>query len=464
MSLNEDAIYNLVYDFYDIRISFGYYNYGEYLPAIPKICSMFHVAAPTVRSALSMLEEKGYIQMKPRNPARVIYQADQAKCRRELALYFVPRMAGILDICASDAVFFGPISDALLCNLNEEICELIWEEIDQTDKKGLPAMLQFYCHIYGRINNGLLSNLFWEIIRYTHFPYLMDLGTQKIEETLKVRQACSNFEQGFRLDVRRLMDFCECVRSEYSLENMEQQPFRWTIYRQRPQTCYTLVSRIIRMINKGDYPMGSYLPSLPKMAKELTVSERTLRRSLSILSSLGITRSFQGKGTQVLNEVEQIEFERSEVKEGLRLYFEALQLFSMTVGQVAAYTLRVAKAEEREAFENQFAQMIDEGNSQRCFRITLLFLSDKCPLKLVRECYYQMMDLLAWGYSVFLSHLGAHGLRDKYKEFVKKGYRNLQEADWQGFAEGWKTLVDKDVREARNILSEYYEWAEKDES
>lgn len=62
---------------------------------------------------------------------------------------------------------------------------------------------------------------------------------------------------------------------------------------------YTLASLLIREILYGTYPKGSYLPSLPQMERRYGVTLATLRRTLALLEELGLTRSYQGKGTQV---------------------------------------------------------------------------------------------------------------------------------------------------------------------
>ena len=41
----------MVYEYFEARILYGYYKYGESLPSINKICQMFHLAQATVRAA-----------------------------------------------------------------------------------------------------------------------------------------------------------------------------------------------------------------------------------------------------------------------------------------------------------------------------------------------------------------------------------------------------------------------------
>ncbi|WP_455616754.1 winged helix-turn-helix domain-containing protein [Eisenbergiella sp.] len=103
---------------------------------------------------------------------------------------------------------------------------------------------------------------------------------------------------------------------EISPEFIRQIPFHWNIYRQRPQLRYTLSSRLIREIIKGMYPVGSYLPSIPELAKKYGVSAATVRRTLELLEEMGVTKSFQGKGTLVCMECARISLGQSEIQEG----------------------------------------------------------------------------------------------------------------------------------------------------
>ena len=62
----DSGLNRLVYEYFEARILYGYYKYGESLPSIKKICQMFHLAQATVRAALTSLENRGYIRVEPR--------------------------------------------------------------------------------------------------------------------------------------------------------------------------------------------------------------------------------------------------------------------------------------------------------------------------------------------------------------------------------------------------------------
>ena len=53
----DSGLNRLVYEYFEARILYGYYKYGESLPSINKICQMFHLAQATVRAGLALLEK-----------------------------------------------------------------------------------------------------------------------------------------------------------------------------------------------------------------------------------------------------------------------------------------------------------------------------------------------------------------------------------------------------------------------
>ena len=108
-------------------------------------------------------------------------------------------------------------------------------------------------------------------------------------------------------------------------------PFQWNIYRNRPQMRYTLASILIRKILYGVYPVGSYLPSLPELSERYGASLTTVRRTLALLEELGVTESFQGKGTLVCMKRKSPDLEKAEIREGLRLHRESLQFLRLTI-------------------------------------------------------------------------------------------------------------------------------------
>ena len=62
---------DLIYEYYESRILFGIYRYGERLSSVPQICAAFRLGRNTVLSALDKLEKNGYIRRDPTKPRAI---------------------------------------------------------------------------------------------------------------------------------------------------------------------------------------------------------------------------------------------------------------------------------------------------------------------------------------------------------------------------------------------------------
>lgn len=61
-------------------------------------------------------------------------------------------------------------------------------------------------------------------------------------------------------------------------------------------------NKLFKLINDGDFPDNSRLPSEPELAKKLGVSRTTLRQALSLLQDDGLIKNIRGKGNYILKE------------------------------------------------------------------------------------------------------------------------------------------------------------------
>lgn len=460
MADSEKMIYNLVYDYYETRILMGASRYGEYLPSIPRIGESFQMAPRTVRAALARLEENRYIQIEPRKPARVIYQTADAHIRENAAFYFVPRQAGILDFCLSGKLLIEPIWEYVQTKLDLETWSRLKQKIAMAGNISLSVSTRLHIYAFAALQNRLIMNFYWEMLRYLRFPYLSVHDThksrdskflmdEKTDETGFMRQA---FEGDFDKGVDYLMAFCSQAEKEYDLKGGAEIPFRWNVYWQRPQICYTLASRIILDIIKGIYPIGGCLPSLAVMSNQLNVSFRTLRRTLSILDSLGVIRLHRGKVSEICTEVREIDFNRPEIREGFRYYRESLQFMTITMRPVFLYVIENVRKEDCDYLVNEFMRMFNQNKYRRCFQLAFEFICEFCPLAAVKECYDNLAYFLIWGYPFSIYYNGRDRLTEDYICKTGEAAQYLMEGKWEEFADSWKALAENELRDAAQYV------------
>ena len=443
-------LYQLVYDYYATRIMFGYYAYGEALPSIPKICKRFHLAVSTVRAALAHLEQDGYIKLEAFKVAKVSYQTTPAQIRAYAAHYFLPREFGLRDISLSGHYLLEPLWDAGLQRWGEKDWGRLRDALAKPISDSLFMPMELYIIVFSSLDNKLLLNLYWEIIRYIGFPYLSAackpkrLSPDKLDTQTNTEIANflkQKFTARFASSTQELFDFLQQIHAEYAAKPPAQIPFIWHIYRSRPQMRYSLVSDIIRKILKGQYPVGSYLPSLPQMAEQYGVALSTVRRTITLLCNLGVVRSYHGKGTQVCISPENIDVSKPDVRCVLRIYRESLQLLAWTARSVTLFTLQSAHEKDLETLAEEFRQRRLDKQSYLYFETLLSFISTQCPSAMIRECYKNLKELLACGYPITLLRIKTENLDQEYVPALLQAEINLKTRNLIGFSDAWSHFL-----------------------
>lgn len=455
-----NGLYRLIYDYYETRIIYGFYSHGDKLPSISQMSVTFRLAPATVREALAMLEKNGYIRVDARKAARVIYKAERGQYRENAARYFVPRQEGIVDLAASGQLLFEPLWEAGLARLDDKDWDEFMHRFTATFKGAVSMPVKFYIMTLGALNNKLILNLYWEMVRYIRFPYMAgprereQNQTQLNGQSKEAVTAClkDEFEKSYTKAVTSLFTFIATARTEYGLENEPQIPFVWDIYRQRPQLRYSLASRIIREIISGRYPVGSYLPSLPSLSQQYGVALNTIRRTLSILASLGVTRSYHGKGTLVCMEPVQIDLTRTEICEGLRLYLESLELMELTIEKIVVYTMNSVDADKYRELTQSYRDLSSHGRSDISMELMLAFIEYQCPLALIRECYSKLRELLVWGYPFTLYRLQDKNLDAEYRPYARQSLSCLDVGDVEGLGRLWRNFATTESERIRAFL------------
>lgn len=458
----ESELSRHIYEYYETRILSGFYHCGDPLPSIHKVSSAFKVSSLTVRTALAALEQQGYVTVDARKTAKVIYQTPDSNYRKDAAAYFVPRADGILDLTQGGELLLKPCWDAALLEWEKGNWASFQEMVQYSVPNDVVAPhVVLYIVGLSALHNKLLINLYWEIIHYIRFPFLLRvdgdalyIGGENRSQQEMIQHLNGVLVDTYRQHVKELSAFIDEVRVQYSLQQVEPIPFRWRVYRQQPQMRYSLASHIIRGILYRNYPVGSKLPSLSQMAKLHGVSVNTVRRTLALLDKMGVVESHRGKRATIRMEAAPFDVDDPEIRGGLRLYLDALQIIELTIQPVMLQLLEAASPQVREELRAAFTQMRERERSSVCFEVIFWFVEKHCTFALVKECYSVLLDLITWGFPLTLYRLSGRSLHGEYLEFIQRGEQHLREHNWAAFSLDCRDLMAGERQQASAFIAQ----------
>ena len=152
-------------------------------------------------------------------------------------------------------------------------------------------------------------------------------------------------------------------------------------------------------------------------------------------------------------EIKKIDFSRQEVKEGFRIYRESLQFMELTIRPVILYTFENIKKEDCNHLTTEFVQLFSQNTCQRCFKLVLDFIVDKCPSNVVCECYKNLSEFLVWGYPFALYRLKKEHFQKEYVQIVRETVKHLKSNNWEGFADSWSALMGYEHENAEKVIN-----------
>ena len=434
---------DLVFDYYESQILFGCRKYGDRLPSIAKICDAYHLGRNTVRGAFDRLKEKGYIHARERRGYTVAYQGTLEDFEKNKAEYFAAREAGIRDLIRTAEVLLAPF------------LEVVPEQAGlrgETARRALNGA-PFAAGALFRppFENGLFTNLCWECLRYLRFLSFQQTKERPASGAAALRQALWADKAARGVGREELPRFITRTCEKYQLEKTEQIPFRWTVYRRRPQLRYTLAANIIREILRGQYLPGTFLPSLPEMAERYEVSLATARRTVAVLNALGVARSCHGSGSKICMDPAPLDASSPDIQESMRLHRESLQIMVLTIRSSLLLTLGFAGKEQREQLAQRLLEILSGGERILCFDAVISFICRECPSAMIRECYERLREFTVWGYVPALPRLKSDAYNDEYIVPLQEMIRHLRQEELTAFADDWQAMMTDKVQKQMDV-------------
>ena len=463
--MQSSSMTDIIYDYFHSRILFGYFLPGDQLPSVSYTCRQFQVSALIVRTAFARLREEGMIQTTERKGSTVTYRPGKEQ-ERQYRESFLSRKEGMEDICRHSDMIFDSIARLFMQMQNEDSIRQIRAQLKK--RKGYPAkqVTVFYAEAMQPMNNPLAVNLHWEIVRYLRIPYFEaanfgDTGIQAedhIERMLTLIEAGSaekavKVMQAFNRDGPRL--FIESLPFMTDAEQpVKQIPFKWQIYREHPQLCYTLAAELMSKIDAQVYKQGEFLPSCQALVQEYGVSLITMRRTLELLNDICVTKTINGVGTRVVSgKLAGVPKLSQSIRKSLVLYLQALQIAALSCHDVAKHTLSSLDDEDFDALGRIIGRHVREGKAFLLSETCLRFIGEHSPSAFIKEVYHQLYHLLLWGHTL---HLFSQKMdaSHTHEEYARKLRDALSRRDTESFASQYAELMGLFLQGAKQLLLE----------
>ena len=460
---NELELQRIIFDLMVMQIKFGVYRCGDSLPTIKEAAGFFWTSVDTVRSAYVHLKREGYISLSTYVGASVTVQYSTEEIQAHIQTYFACRKHAILDLAQSALPLFGHAQWLAFTNASPETLDELERSNQRKDIPTLYRMSQQYLLLYSALGNEAFMRLVWQIFLFSQAPFFSIphnityflLGAHPPRDVLsehirlcreknwaQLRQAIAAYED------RRYHALCRFYETEIQPEpDTAQVAFTWSPYKKTSQLLYSLCMDLMVKIRAGDYPEGSFLPSMHQLAREKQVSLNTARRTLGLMQKLGAAESINRVGTKVLSPFDcanHCDFHDDTIQKRLLDFARCMHIFALSCRACSACTIASMDADTLHEWIELLASLKQTGIYEDVIITCYSFIATHAPYEAIRTVYTQLTQQLLWGAP--LQRLHREGIRAHFGPYLNTLLDYLSRADGEGFS---KTLEDLQTLEMR---------------
>lgn len=450
----------IIYNVLKTQIEFGVYRAGERLPTMEDACRLFGVSIRTIRNAYRQLQQEGLITISKKIGVKVNVQYGEEEIERHIQKFFISRKEALIDLSQSIRPLLSEVQWLGYQNVSPKLLNEI-EQLDRCAEIPRPYKLVLKLQlIYGSLNNRLLMRLVLHIYMFFLAPFL------SVPQTLKglepehsplpnIFDLCQkqNWSQ-LRIAIETFEDQISSSLYQFYEKTIHtpvptvQESFQWSGYQKTSQRCYSLGMEILIGISWGRYPAGSKLPSTSKLAEEKKVSVITVRRTLSLLNSIGVTNTVNGVGTYILplkDITAHCDFNSPAVRNRLLDFVQSLQMLALSCKQVTEITFSPSNGN---AIQQCIERLTMLRNRQRCELTAysiLELITHLAPFSAVRTVYTALFHQLIWGYPIRNKRADQEHLNKYHLPHLIFFLDCLGQADIESFAKGLENLLHSEL-------------------
>ena len=479
-------LHQAIYQYYLSQIRFGFYGFGEKLPALEDTCRQFHTSLDSVRPAYHRLRQEGYITLSQKAGAKVTVKYEPKEIEQHIHAFYAARKESLTDLSCCIWPLLGqaqcfafkyaalkpkdvPCSSG---SRQQQTAPAVWEILDSKyEVLGNELLMRLtrylYLYFFGSfcgvfVNVQLHEKAFRQIEaaeglciegRWDELPDVLKVIQEEISNTLS-----------------RFYDQCIPLAPAGSTLDKSEGPeyvFRWDAYKKSSQLRYSLAMELLTEICQGTYPVGGYLPSAERISIQKGVSVSTVRRAVCLLNSIGAVKSSRPLGARVLlpfQAVENCDFTHPDLRRRLLDLAESLQIFALSAKAVCALTLAALDGPALSQWMHYLHDLRTRGHCERVIYVSLSLICAYTPYGTLRAVYSELLHLLFWGYPLE----GMIRTKDEadifFAPYFERMLRSLEQQDISCFSTTLEFLLNHElsiivdvlmqlgIREAGNIL------------
>lgn len=363
-------LYMYVYRMLLTSIYNGTYLFNEQLPSLQELCEKYDVGRNTIRNALSLLQEGGYVSLQKGTHARVTFDVNDLNTNIRYRQELLDNRDMTKDVYETLVMILPDITTACFA-MRKNNCEELLEMLDHftpeylhNEFEMMELFYKIYRYVYDFMENPILNDLYFTLLSYAYQPVSPQLHPfSDLKKSMKAIRRMVRLAVKFGLSDRYTLakntvvllckahaktslayidELCAGEKSEHSPH------FIWVCCRNHEYLYAKVIQDMLWDIAAHRFNENEKLPSIEALADEYEVSQRTIRKALQTLREYQIVETINGSGSRiVLHRNNAYVRQLPEVRESLTSCMHALQLFSIITKAIMPMTLKSITKEER---------------------------------------------------------------------------------------------------------------------
>ncbi len=343
----EIPLYIMIYNKIVNRILIGLYPKGYQLDSVQKIHKDHGIGYTSIRRALRMLQQDGFISAQERKRPVVVFDAEDPQGRELRERIFLSRCESHIECCrAMPCVIPGLVaagaqkSDKCLLDALDTLCSQSPDAF--TCRRDLLVFVYTWqAMVIQKADNDLASDLFLQIRGFDDLLFMVLPGEQLLQEEViatirRLKYWTELIRRGQLQDLYTLVSICcQQILCDFhhmispfckiaAKERIREVDFRWYV-RQAPEPLYKKIAfDLLRLAQRDNLRQGACFPSEQILADQYGVSVVTIHSAFTMLNSLGVTQTVNGAGTFLTGEGSCTQETRQYIQE----YYESLRILA----------------------------------------------------------------------------------------------------------------------------------------